>query len=457
MPKKNVMPPRRRSRRIQAKQQCDGDGDGESGQVDFSEEGQLGSISQAYDEEISSERSLPPRPRRRTARRVSKPGTAISRYFAAQKPAAKPKPRKPKSSARTDGTGSATTSASVPGAESTPPSPSPFPSLALRLHGLPANRVTFFGLVQELLTPDIFGSIVVTILLNQTTGRSAIPVFYELMLRYPTPRTLAAADVQELTELLRPIGLHNRRAKRLKELGEAWCAMPPRWGVLHKSRVVLPHSESEPGSTVVTAKADGEDGGASRDGESPSLTSSQVPLPRRGKKSPRPRPTYPPTEVSHLPGVGRYALDSFLLFKPSRSHPGMASVQVGLYSQHTGRERTQAAAGEVNVNAKGVDAGTAASPQTGLEKLTSAQWLAVLERREALGERRDVGCLLPPLPRPRSPRSESLENGHAAGNVKPEEEAEDDYEHDEDAWRRVEPLDKELRAYLVWRLGRERK
>lgn len=97
------------------------------------------------------------------------------------------------------------------------PEASQFPTLALQLHGLPSDRVSFYGLVQEVITPDVFGMLIVTILLNQTTGRAAIPVFYDVLERWPTPKVLAQADVGELTAMLQPIGLHNIRARRLIE------------------------------------------------------------------------------------------------------------------------------------------------------------------------------------------------------------------------------------------------
>lgn len=214
---------------------------------------------------------------------------------------------------------------------------------------------------------SVFGMIVVTILLNQTTGRAAIPVFYELLHKWPTPRLLADADLSELTRILQPIGLHNIRARRLKLFGQTWCERPPRQGVLHKSRVAMPQAQ---GQRLRRRKAQKGDEMALRD-------------------------VYPATEISHLPGVGRYALDSFRLFRPSLEVPERAAVQVAL--EH---------------------------------KLTSEKWLEILSRREKVGESRFVGSLLP------------AEDGIQTENL----------EHD---WAQVKPLDKELEAYRLWRKERQ--
>lgn len=122
-------------------------------------------------------------------------------------------------------------------------------------------------------------------LLNKTTGKAAIPVFWVLMDRWPTPRKMvkgihaslnshsvsllipSIAPVGTLERLLHPLGLSNIRAKRLIDLSRECIMHPPCPGVLHKSR------------------AKGE----------------------------------PPTPISHLPGVGKYAIDSYRIFCAGRN------------------------------------------------------------------------------------------------------------------------------------------
>jgi hypothetical protein len=75
-------------------------------------------------------------------------------------------------------------------------------------------------------------------LLNVTTGKAAIPVFCKIISRWPTPQDLVRggschrvcllhqADVKDpapqdaLVELLRPLGLYNKRARWLKDVSE---------------------------------------------------------------------------------------------------------------------------------------------------------------------------------------------------------------------------------------------
>lgn len=251
------------------------------------------------------------------------------------------------------------------------PEASLFPTLVFRLHGIASDDKDFFGLVQEIITPDVFGMVVVTVLLNQTTGRAAIPVFYALLHRWPTPSLLADADLTELTDLLQPIGLHNIRAARLKNIGRTWCESPPALGFLHKSRVAA-MGDTKRKRQAATSSPDGK---------------------RLGD-------VYPPTEISHLPGVGRYALDSFRIFRPSLIAPERAAVQVGVCG---------------------------VKPQ-------SAKWEEILQRRLDVGESRCVGSLLP---------------GDHSVDAKPSPP------YLESDWQNVDPLDKELKAYLIWRMRRD--
>lgn len=44
----------------------------------------------------------------------------------------------------------------------------------------------------------------------------------ELFSKYPTPKDMMNADQSELAELLKPLGLYNRRAKSLKKMSEGY-------------------------------------------------------------------------------------------------------------------------------------------------------------------------------------------------------------------------------------------
>lgn len=76
-----------------------------------------------------------------------------------------------------------------------------------------------------------------------------------------------SANTNVFTYILAPLGLHNVRAARLVQLSKVFLHQPPQAHILHKSRA------------------------KSRNGA-----------------------PYPGTAVSHLPGCGKYALDSYRIF-----------------------------------------------------------------------------------------------------------------------------------------------
>lgn len=61
-------------------------------------------------------------------------------------------------------------------------------------------------------------------MLNLTTREQAEPVLLELFDRWPDPQALAAADSGQLERVLRPTGLHRRRAATLKRMSAALAA-----------------------------------------------------------------------------------------------------------------------------------------------------------------------------------------------------------------------------------------
>lgn len=75
-------------------------------------------------------------------------------------------------------------------------------------------------------------------LLRKTTAAAVEPIFEEFVERYPTIERLDEASVDDLAELLQPLGLHNKRARALKDIA-ADCT-----GGLPRSRdefLDLPH------------------------------------------------------------------------------------------------------------------------------------------------------------------------------------------------------------------------
>lgn len=60
-----------------------------------------------------------------------------------------------------------------------------------------------------------FAVLVAEILLAKTRAEVVAPVAAELLMRFPAPSALAQADMRELRRLLRPLGLHRKRARQL--------------------------------------------------------------------------------------------------------------------------------------------------------------------------------------------------------------------------------------------------
>ena len=126
------------------------------------------------------------------------------------------------------------------------------------LHHFRPTSPNEFGLIQEKLRDEPWKMLVAVIFLNKTTAKMAIPLLAQLFQRWPTPQALSEANIEELTKFLYPIGLYNVRAKRLKDFSTQWIKDPPQRDVLKV---------------------------------------------RKGLKE------YPPTAISHLPGVSVMAGD----------------------------------------------------------------------------------------------------------------------------------------------------
>ena len=82
-----------------------------------------------------------------------------------------------------------------------------------------------FELLQEIYYHDPWKSQVCCILLNCTRRVQVDRVRFDLFAKYPTAIALSQADPQELSELLRPLGFYNRRAKSLIRFSTEWSAL----------------------------------------------------------------------------------------------------------------------------------------------------------------------------------------------------------------------------------------
>ena len=145
----------------------------------------------------------------------------------------------------------------------------------------PPLDATSFGLVQEVLAHDPFRLLVAVIFLNKTRGHVALPVFYELMERYPTPIDLAAADLDGLVDIIRCLGLQHQRAAKCINLAKAWLERPPEKGRRYR---LLHYPKKDDGKDIKVGEVINEDDQ------------------RVG------------WEIGRLPGVGAYAIDSWRIF-----------------------------------------------------------------------------------------------------------------------------------------------
>ncbi|KAM4736990.1 methyl-CpG-binding domain protein 4 isoform 1-T2 [Anableps anableps] len=72
-----------------------------------------------------------------------------------------------------------------------------------------------FNLIQETLFHDPWKLLVATIFLNKTSGKMAIPVLWQFFERYPSAEVTREADWKPMSELMKPLGLYELRAKTI--------------------------------------------------------------------------------------------------------------------------------------------------------------------------------------------------------------------------------------------------
>ncbi|XP_003463224.3 methyl-CpG-binding domain protein 4 [Cavia porcellus] len=79
-----------------------------------------------------------------------------------------------------------------------------------------------FNLVQETLFHDPWKLLIATIFLNRTSGKMAIPVLWEFLEKYPSAEVARAADWRDVSELLKPLGLYELRAKTIVKFSDEY-------------------------------------------------------------------------------------------------------------------------------------------------------------------------------------------------------------------------------------------
>jgi methyl-CpG-binding domain protein 4 len=79
-----------------------------------------------------------------------------------------------------------------------------------------------FNLVQETLFHDPWKLLIATIFLNRTSGKMAIPVLWEFLEKYPSAEVARTADWRDVSELLKPLGLYDLRAKTIIKFSDEY-------------------------------------------------------------------------------------------------------------------------------------------------------------------------------------------------------------------------------------------
>lgn len=91
----------------------------------------------------------------------------------------------------------------------------------------PPLSAPHFGLIQEKLAHDPFRLLIAVTFLNRTHGKQAIPVFYELMDKYPTPQAILDAPKEDIVDVIRHLGLQNQRAATYQSYARIFLEDPP--------------------------------------------------------------------------------------------------------------------------------------------------------------------------------------------------------------------------------------
>ncbi|KAK3069832.1 hypothetical protein LTR53_011537, partial [Teratosphaeriaceae sp. CCFEE 6253] len=150
---------------------------------------------------------------------------------------------------------------------------------------VPSIHSPYFGIIQEKLWQEPFWLLVAVTLLNRTTGRAAIPIFWDIKARYVSPQGLAAAEVEDITGMIARLGFQNQRAVKLVAMGRVWIAQPPEVGKRYRAKDYPGHGDHAVYNRRKTRVIEGDSkscGGA--------------------------------LEIAHLPGCGAYAYDSWRIF-----------------------------------------------------------------------------------------------------------------------------------------------
>ncbi|EMT61932.1 Methyl-CpG-binding domain protein 4 [Fusarium odoratissimum] len=92
-----------------------------------------------------------------------------------------------------------------------------------------------FGLIQEKFAHEPFWLLTVVTFLIRTKGTQAIPTFYKVKERFPTPTHIASeGNTEPLVEMIRHLGLAEHRVSLMKKYARGFLDQPPVAGIYHR-------------------------------------------------------------------------------------------------------------------------------------------------------------------------------------------------------------------------------
>lgn len=101
----------------------------------------------------------------------------------------------------------------------------------------PSLTAERFGIIQEKLAHEPFWLLIAVTFLIKTKGQMAIPVFYQVRERFPSPTDLANPNnAEELSNMIRHLGLAVVRVAYIQKYATAFLETPPRPSVLYRVR-----------------------------------------------------------------------------------------------------------------------------------------------------------------------------------------------------------------------------
>jgi len=77
-------------------------------------------------------------------------------------------------------------------------------------------------MVQEQINNDPWSHMVAVVMLNQTGRKQVKTILPQFLALWPDAASLLAADIAAIIEIIKPLGMYNRRAKILKRMSQDW-------------------------------------------------------------------------------------------------------------------------------------------------------------------------------------------------------------------------------------------